>query len=91
MSTDTPQEQDLRIWWIPQVGMAETFIQPVASIPEAKRVLHILAEYDLFQLAQNIKPDYCNAGGLGVYENGEWVDWESADGLTIDDIELPEE
>ena len=34
-----------------------------------------LADYDLFQFDNNIKPDYCNAGGLEVFEEEEWSTW----------------
>ncbi|MBK7380618.1 MAG: hypothetical protein IPJ03_16805 [Ignavibacteriales bacterium] len=30
--------------------------------------LDCLAQYDLYQLKNKIKPDFCNAGGLEVYE-----------------------
>jgi len=40
------------------------------------------ADYDLFQFKNKIKPDYCNAGGLNIYESdsdGEgkpgWTSW----------------
>ena len=46
-------------------------------------MLDMLANYDLFQLENNIKPDYSNMGGLSVFEDGEWCEWESEDG---DDI-----
>jgi hypothetical protein len=51
------------------------FHVPVASKEEAALILHALARYDLFQLEHNVKPDFCNAGGLCVYEDGEWCDW----------------
>lgn len=82
---------DLRVWWIPQVPM-EPFYVPVADVREARLILDALARYDLFQLDHRIKPDYCNAGGLMVYEADggdgipEWCEWYSADGESIDDI-----
>ncbi len=42
---------------------------------EAARLLTVLADYDRFQFLNRIKPDYCNAGGLSVYEDGGWTDW----------------
>lgn len=69
-----PKEGDLKVWWIPQVPM-KSFDVPVKSIEEAKLILDTLAEYDLFQLENNIKPDFCNAGGLNVFEDGEWCTW----------------
>ena len=72
-----PKKGDLRVWWIPQVPM-HPFRVPVASPSEAAKVLDVLADYDLFQLENNVKPDYCNAGGLEVFESGEWTEWYEA-------------
>lgn len=47
----------LRIWWIPQVPM-NPFHAVVPTLAEAKRTLEILADYDLFQLHNNVKPDF---------------------------------
>lgn len=86
------KEGELRVWWIPQVGSCKPFHVPVADIEQAILALNTLADYDLFQLANNIKPDFCNVGGLEVYEidAGEgapgWCDWESAEGDDIDSI-----
>lgn len=58
------------------------------SVPDAatgKLVLKALAEYDLFQFNNKIKPDYCNAQGLeclDVEEDGEYdssEDWVAYD------------
>jgi hypothetical protein len=66
---------DLRVWWIPQVPM-QAFIAPVADLAQAALILDLLAQYDLFQFKNHVKPDYSNAGGLSVFdENGEWTDW----------------
>ena len=56
-----PKAGDLRVWWIPQVPM-KAFHVPVADLAEAKLVIDTLAKYDLFQLENKIKPDFCNAG-----------------------------
>lgn len=85
-----PKPGTLRVWWVPQVP-CKAFRFGVESPAEGKRVLHILAEYDLFQLANNIKPDFCNAGGLECFSqdgDGEWCDWHDPDtGDGIDDWE----
>lgn len=67
----------LRVWWIPQVGASETFYVPVNSPEEGKKLLYVLAAYDMFQLQNSIKPDYSNAGGLQIWEDAEqeWNDW----------------
>ena len=72
---------DLSIWWIPQVPM-DSFRVDVSSVEEGVKILNVLADYDLFQYENRIKPDYANAGGLLIWEedfDGEgipgWVDW----------------
>ena len=68
----------LRVWWIPQVGaISESFYVSVNTPEEGKKLLDTLAAYDAFQLQNNIKPDYCNTGGLQIYDEneGEWYDW----------------
>lgn len=79
-----PKEGDLQVWWIPQVP-GESFKVPVDTLEEAIKILDTLAKYDLFQLENNIKPDYCNTGGLSVFEDGEWSDWYHPE--TGEDIE----
>ena len=82
---------DLRVWWIPQVPMQDSFKVSVSSPKEAKKILDVLAQYDLYQYDNNIKPDYCNAGGLQVEDiNGDWYEWDNEDGETIDEIEFDE-
>jgi len=70
-----PKEGDLKVWWIPQVP-GKSFEVPVSSPEEAILIMDTLANYDLFQFKNNIKPDYCNMGGLNVFdEEGEWTTW----------------
>lgn len=75
-------EGDLRVYWIPQVPM-QAFHHEVKSPKEAKLILDALAQYDLFLLEYELREDFSNAGGLVVFEDGEWVDWESEDGESI--------
>lgn len=67
----------LRVWWVPQVGIKETFYVPVGSVEEGKKVMDLLAAYDAFQLQNKVKPDYANVGGLQVWDEDEqdWIDW----------------
>lgn len=37
-----------------------------------------------FNSKNKIKPDYCNAGGLMAFEDGEWSDWHSEEGDDFD-------
>ncbi len=82
-----PQEGDLKVWWIPQVPM-KPFEVPVPNLLTGKHLMDALAEYDLFQLENRIKPDFSNAGGLMMYEGEEegWCDWYSDDGDEIDQL-----
>ena len=67
---------ELRVWWIPQVPGHPMYV-PVNSLEEARLILDTLALYDKFQVEQNVKPDYSNAGGLEYFdeETKEWSDW----------------
>lgn len=79
-----------RVWWIPQVPMSPFFYQ-VQTVIEGKILLDALAKYDLFQYDHNIKPDYCNAGGLEEWNSGDgWSEWYSEDGEDIDYYEVDE-
>jgi hypothetical protein len=69
---------DLKVWWIPQVPGKPFFVE-VESVAEGAKLMAVLADYDNFQYENNIKPDYCNSGGLMMLENGEWVDWEDSE------------
>lgn len=67
----------LRVWHMPQVGCGATFYIPAETLEEGKKFLDILACYDLFQLENNIKPDFSNASGLQMFDEDtqEWEDW----------------
>ena len=82
---ETVVEGAMRVWWIPQVPM-KPFYVPVSTCEEAMKILEVLAEYDIFQFENKVKPDYCNAGGLMIFEDGEWTEWCSFDGDSIDDL-----
>jgi len=82
---DNAEEGALRVWWIPQIPM-EAFHYPVKNTDEAVLLINALAQYDLFQFEHNVKPDYLNANGLEVLEDGEWVDYYDEDGRDISEI-----
>ena len=50
--------------------------------------MDILADYDLFQLENRIKPDYSNASFLEVWDEDEqdWIDWYDEE-TGIDDLD----
>ena len=67
----------LRVWHMPQLGCDATLYVPVKTTEEGKKVMDLFACYDLFQLENNIKPDYSNASGIEIFneEEQEWEDW----------------
>jgi len=77
MNNDTPKEGDLKVWWQPQAGAGiPNFEVKVADPYEGAAILKALANYDLFQLKHNVKPSFINTGGLIMFDNGDWYDWE---------------
>jgi hypothetical protein len=71
----------LRVWWIPQVP-GKPFHVGVDTVAEGVKIMAVLARYDAFQFDNNIKPDYCNAGGLEMWDtnfdgegNADWCSW----------------
>ena len=78
------KQGELRVWHIPQVP-GQSFHVSVETPEEAIKILKILAEYDMFQYEENIKPDYSNAAGLEVFEDGEWSEWYNDIGEDIDE------
>jgi hypothetical protein len=84
--------QKLRVGWIPQVP-GKPFHVEVATLVEAKLLLEALADFDQFQLDNRIKGDYCNCGGLEVWneDDNDWEDWFNEDcDREIDDYTLEE-
>jgi hypothetical protein len=84
------EKPKLRVWHIPQVPM-KAFRVEVASAKEAKLLLKALADYDIFQFENKVKPDYCNAQGLETLEdigNGapEWVEWHDDNDRDIGEL-----
>lgn len=84
-----PKLGDLRVYHIPQIP-SPAFYVSVSSPHEAKKIMDVLANYDIFQLENNIKLDYSNANGLEVYEadesgDSDWCEWYSEDGFDLDE------
>ncbi len=67
---------DLRVWWVPQIPMNSFFVD-VESVEMGVKLLQVLSDYDIFQLENNIKPDYSNAGGLDIWVGDAGGGWES--------------
>lgn len=76
----------LRVWWVPQIP-GKPFTVEVTTPEEGAKLLRILADYDLFQYENNIKPDYANAGGLHQEsahpEAQGWEEWYDDDGNDV--------
>lgn len=85
MRVPKPYPYPLRVWWILQVPSNNPFRVPVKDVFEAKLLMETLANYDLYQLKNNIKPDYSNAGGVEMLEDGEWTDFCDEDGNDFDE------
>ncbi len=82
----------LRVWWIPQVP-GKPFHVEVTNLVEAKLLLNALENYDQFQVDNRIKGDYCNCGGLEMWneEDNDWEEWFNEDyDREIDDYTLEE-
>ncbi len=82
------KEFDLRIYWVPQLGMEPTFTTPVQSVAEALKTYEILARFDQFLVDHGLLHDCANMGGLEIYGPDGWEEWESGDGDDLDDIRL---
>lgn len=75
-------DKKLRVWHIPQIP-GKQFQVPVSSVEEGVKLMSVLADYDIFQHDNSIKPDYANASGLQMFDvndtddspDGSWVDW----------------
>jgi len=67
----------LKVSHFPQIP-CEPFEVEVSSVEEGVKIMKVLAEYDLFQFKERIKPDYSNAQVLSRFdeEEGEWLDWD---------------
>jgi hypothetical protein len=82
MTTAQHEEGDLRVWWIPQIPMS-AFHVDVETVEQGRWLCDVLADYDTFQLENNVKPDYSNAGGVQQYEIidglGDWYDVDDED------------
>lgn len=62
-----------RVWHIPQVPM-KAFYYEVPDLATAVVLSNALDDYDLFEFENRVKGDYANAGGIQVWEDGEWVE-----------------
>lgn len=66
----------LRLVHYPQIP-CEPYIVHVDSLQEAHKIMNVIANYDLFLLEHNHRPDFSNAIVLETFDvdENEWVDW----------------
>jgi hypothetical protein len=84
----------LKVSHFPQIP-CEPFEVNVNNIDQALFIMDTLANYDLFQYENKIKPDYCNTTCLSMWDedsdgegNPDWVNWYDEEGNDIDAYEL---
>lgn len=76
----TLNEGDLAVWWVRNPPRkAERY--PVPHLEAAAAKLLELTKRDLANSSV-----FANAGGLNIFENGEWVTWYDENGNDIDDL-----
>ncbi len=84
MTQKQPTEGDLRVW--NTINFSDMKYYPVGGIQHAKNLIDAMAQS---QLLESYITD--NAFGLEVYEDGEWCEWMSAYGDSIDEYEVETE
>lgn len=79
-------KKKLRVLHFPQIP-CNPFEVEVEDLKEAKKMCEVLANYDLFQYENKIKPDYSNMTIVEEFdeEEQEWVSWYDEE-TGIDDI-----
>ncbi len=65
---------DLKFWHIPQIP-GEPLELFVSTNEEGVLLIDPFSAYEIFQAENGIKPDFANASGLQIFEEGMWVDW----------------
>ena len=79
-------KKKLRVLHFPQIPCSPFEVE-VEDLKEAKKMCDVLANYDLFQYENRIKPDYSNMTIVEEFdeEEQEWVSWYDEE-TGIDDI-----
>ena len=78
--------KNFRVEHFPQIP-CKPFIVEVGSIEEGKKIMDVLANYDLFQFDNRIKGDYANATVFEEWDESEkeWLEWCDEEGKNIDE------
>lgn len=79
------KKEKLRICHIPQLGYDFEFYVPVETAEEGLKMMYLLTCYDLYQLENNIKPDFYNLCDLQKFneETQEWEDYYDEYGCDV--------
>lgn len=85
------EKPKFRVWWVPQIGMTgKPFELDVPTIEAGLMICTALADYDVYQFENKIKPDYCSMGGLQwchpILTEGEWWDIDTDDEDDMEDV-----
>lgn len=72
--TKKENKKTLRVAWFVHL-QSKPFYVEVDNVHEGVKILDTIADYDLFQVKEGIKPDHSNFGGLEMFEDGEWCSW----------------
>mgnify|MGYP003302712254 CR=1 FL=1 len=76
-----------KVWHVPQIP-CKAFEVEVASPEEGWKLCETLALYDIFQLENNIKPDFANVNGLSYLDaDGEWYDLDENEEYWREELE----
>ncbi len=95
--TKNYQEEDLKVWYIPQVPMPAFEVEILKSDPAystltdthrlrlAAKILDTLTEFSDFEYHQKVKPDFSDVGGIMRWESDAegGFDW-----FEVDDYEI---
>jgi hypothetical protein len=78
----TTYAEKIRVWHVPQFP-GKPFYVDVDDVNEAVKIVDVLANYDLFQLENKIKPDYSNASGIEYWDprEDEWFEVDEIEDL----------
>lgn len=77
----------LYVWWVPQI-FGSCFYYEIETYGQGKLLEDVLAKYDWFQYQENIKGDYANVGGLGIYDGEDLMDISDEDYKEITEMNI---
>ena len=71
-----------RAWYVAKMPMKAFTVETTNAI-DAEKILDVLEDFSLFEIQNNVKPDYAEAGGIDIWdeEYQEWTDYHPEDVL----------